>query len=58
MRMHTSFYLLNVIYLFVTVVLGLPCCAQAFFGCGEQGSSLVVAHGLLIVASPSAEYRL
>ena len=37
-------------------ILGLHCHAWTFFGCGEQGFSLVAVHGLLTaVASPLTE---
>ena len=32
-------------------VLGLCCCAPAFFSCGEQGLLFIVVHGLLIVVA-------
>ena len=38
------------IYLFLAV-LGLHCCGQAFFSCGERGLLFVVVHGLLIVVA-------
>ena len=47
------------IYLFILAVLGLPCCAQAFSSCSEQGLLLVAVHGLLIaVASLVTEHGL
>ena len=33
-------------------VLGLRCCARAFFSCGERGLFFVVVRGLLVVAAP------
>ena len=46
------------IYLFLAA-LGLRCCAQAFFSCGERGLPFVAVHGLLIaVASLVVEHRL
>ena len=40
-------YFLNLLNLFLAV-LGLRCCAQAFYSCGEQGLFFIVVHGLLI----------
>ena len=51
----------TVIYLFILflAVLGLHCCAQAFFSCGERGLLFVAVRGLLIaVASLVVEHRL
>ena len=40
-------------------VLGLHCCAQAFFSCGEWGLLFIAEHRLLIaVASLVAEHGL
>ena len=45
-------------YLFL-VALGLPCCAQAFSSCGEQGLLFIVVRGFLIaVASLVVELGL
>ena len=41
------FFLIN---LFLTA-LGLCCCTQAFFSCGEQGLLFVVVHGLFIAVA-------
>ena len=39
--------------------LGLHCCAQAFFSCGERGLRFVAVRGFLIaVASLVAEHEL
>ena len=59
-----SFFLIFIfnIYLFIYLflaALGLRCCTQAFFSCGEQGLLLFVVRGLLIaVASLVVEHRL
>ena len=46
------------IYLFLAA-LGLCCCSQAFFSCGERGLLFVAVRGLLIaVASLVAEHGL
>ena len=45
-------------FFFFLAALGLPCCTQAFSGCGEQGLPSSVAHRLLTaVASLTAELR-
>ena len=44
-------------YLFLAA-LGLPCCARAFFSCGERGLLFVAVRGpLIVVASLVAEHR-
>ena len=46
-----SFFKINLfIYLFLAV-LGLPCCAWTFSGCGEWGLLFVAVCGLLIVVA-------
>ena len=46
------------IYLFLAV-LGLRCCARAFFSCDERRLLFIAVHGLLIaVASLVAEHGL
>ena len=47
MGLPTSHFLKNFIYLFLAA-LGLCCCAQAFFSCGERGLLFVAVRGLLI----------
>ena len=45
------FFLINLfLYLFLAV-LGLRCCAQAFFSCGEWGLLFVAVRGILIVVA-------
>ena len=54
----TFYKFIYFIYLFLAV-LGLHCCVQAFFSCGEQGLLFVVVRRLLIVvASLVTEHRL
>ena len=53
-----KFYLFIHLFLFLAA-LGLPCCAQAFSSCGEQGLLFVAVCGPLIaVASLVAEHGL
>ena len=47
-------FFLNLIKLFLAV-LGLLCCARAFFSCGEQGLLFVAVRGLLIVVASLVE---
>ena len=52
------FKFIYLIYLFLAA-LGLRCCAQAFFSCGEQGLVFTAVRGLLVaVASLVAEHGL
>ena len=53
------FYFWIYFYYVILAALGLCCCAQAFFSCGERGLLFVAVHGLLIaVASLVAERGL
>ena len=56
------FLIINLFLLFIYLffaVLGLHCCARAFFSCGERGLLFVAVHGLLIaVTSLVVEHRL
>ena len=47
-------YIYKCIYIFLAV-LGLRCCAQAFFSCSEWGLLFVVVRGLLIVGASLVE---
>ena len=60
---HSVFYFLFILFYFILfiylAVLGLCCCARAFFSCGKRGLVFLVVHGLLIVmASFVVEHRL
>ena len=56
------FFLINFVYLLFLVVLGLPCCMQAFSGCGELGYTLMQCSGssllLLLQSTGSTAHRL
>ena len=53
------FKLINYLFIYFWLHLGLCCCAQAFFSCGERGLLFVAVRGLLIaVASLTAEHGL
>ena len=55
------FFFINLFILFILFLaaLGLRCCTQAFYSCGERGLLFVAVHGLLTaVASLVAEHRL
>ena len=54
LKKYVYIYIYLFIYLFA--VLGLCCCARAFFGCGERGLLFVAVHGLLVVASLVVEH--
>ena len=61
LSIHTLISFFIFIFCFYLAVLGLRCCARAFFfsSCGERGLLLVAVRGLLIVvASLVAEHRL
>ena len=45
------FFLINLFFYLFLAVLGLRCCAQAFFSCGEWGLLFVAVRGILIVVA-------
>ena len=52
-------YLFKILFIFFLATLDLPCCARAFFSCGEQGLlSSFSARVLIAGASLVVEHKL